>query len=85
MEIDINMSDDAIGKTTNCRFKFACLHKDTKHPLCKEDYSFAENHMFVKKYEADFDCPYHINFFADTYICTCPMNCSRSRQKDRSG
>lgn len=79
------MLDEVISKTSKCRFEFKCLDKDSQHPHCKGDNTFGENHMFVKEYEADFDCPYHVNFFCGTDICTCPVHCSLHRKQDRSG
>ena len=79
------MSDEVYSKTTKCRFEFKCLDNNSQHPYCKGDHAFGENHMFVEKYETDFDCPYHVDFYTGTDICTCPMHCSLQRKQDRSG
>ena len=76
------MQDEKLSHNKKCRLKFRCLDKDSQFPICEEDYTFGENHMFVKKYEADFDCPYHVNLFSGADICTCPMHCYLSRKKD---
>ena len=78
------MLDGVISKTTKCNFGYKCLDRDSQLPYCKGDYAFGENHMFVKKYETDFDCPYHVDFFDGADICTCPMHCSLNRKQDRS-
>ena len=77
------MLDEVISKTTKCCFGYTCLDKESQLPYCKGDYTFGENHMFVKKYEADFDCPYHVYFSEGAGICTCPLHCSLFRNQNR--
>ena len=67
------MLDSVISKTRKCRFKFECLGKNSRYPVCTTVGANGENVLFLDQTDTDINCHYR-GTSNKRFICSCPVH-----------